>query len=154
MQLYTLPPPISMVTCRVTEPIRVQPFSRNTMYGFMGMCEHTALRSCEPIQGFNVRVNVDFLMESMENGAVGLLVNDLCYVSREDGSFDDGGQTPLSSTATRREYESSGSRIVVNLGEGVTNFTYNVIGLEEDDPFFIEITVIHDYGEQSKLIFF
>ena len=123
------------------------------MYGFMGTCEHTALRYCDPIPGFNVRVNVDFLTESMENGAVGLLVNDLRYVSREDGSFDDGDHTPISSTATRREYESSSSRIVVNLGMGVTNFTYNVIGLEEDDPFFIEIAVIHVYGESSKLIF-
>ena len=118
------------------------------MYGFMGTCEHTALRFCDLIPGFNVRVNVDFLTESMENGAVGLLVNDLRYVSREDGSFDDGGQTPLpSSTTTHKEYKSSDSRIVVNLGEGMTNITYSIIDLPEDDPLFIEITVVHVYGE-------
>ena len=83
----------------------------------------------------------------MENGAVGLLVNNLHYISREDGSFDVGGQTPLSSTTTHREYESSGSRIVVSLGEGMNNITYSVINLPEDDPFFIEITVVHVYGE-------
>ena len=49
-------------------------------------------------------MTVDFLIESMENGAVGFHVNDLRYISREDGSFDDGGQTPISSSALRREY--------------------------------------------------
>lgn len=119
------------------------------MYGFMGTCEHTALSSCDDIPGFNIRVTVDFLTESMENGAVGLLVNDLRYVSREDGTFDDGDQTPISSSPTRSEYFSSPHQTVVNFGAGVTNITYNIVDLEPENPLFIEITIIHVYGKLS-----
>ena len=58
-------------------------YSMSSMYRFMGTCEHVATSLCESVPGFDVQVTVDFLTESMENGAVGLHVDDVCYVSRE-----------------------------------------------------------------------
>ena len=113
----------------------------------MGTCEHIALSSCDDVPGYDVRVTVDFLTESMENGAVGLLVNDLRYVSREDGTYDDGGQTPISSDSTQREYLSGLNRVVVEFGNGVTNITYNFLNFDTTDRGYIAIRVVHSYGK-------
>ena len=145
----TEPEPVEEITCRITEPLRVMPFERTTMYGFMGTCEHIAVSSCEPVPGFDVRVTVDFLTESMENGAVGLLVNDLRYVSREDGFFDDGGQSPIPSTPTHREYSATPStRVIVDFGEGMTNITFDV-DTDPNDPLDIDIEIVHVYGKDT-----
>ena len=145
----TEPVPVEDITCRITEPLRVMPFERTTMYGFMGTCEHIAVSSCEPVPGFDVRVTVDFLTESMENGAVGLLVNDLRYVSREDGFFDDGGQTHISPTSTRREYSATPpTSVIVDFGEGMTNITFD-IDTDPNDPLDIDIGIVHVYGKDT-----
>ena len=142
-----VPPPDSMI-CQITEPLRVKPFSINSMYGFMGTCEHVAFSSCQSDDEFNVRVTVDFLTESLENGAVGLHVNDLRFVSREDGSFDDGGQTPLvGSTTTSRQYTPTpSSRVDVDIGENVTSIVYTVTDVQPSHPSFIEIVIVHTHG--------
>ena len=117
------------------------------MYGFAGTCEHIAVSPCEPIPGSDVRVTVDFLTESMENGAVGLLINDLRYVSREDGSFDDGGQTPTESTPDRRQYSATDTiRVSVSFGSGMTNITFNV-ETDPNDPLDTDIEIVHTYGK-------
>lgn len=115
----------------------------NNMYGFLGTCEHVATSLCDPVDGYDVRVTVDFLTQSMENGAVGLLVNDFRYVSREDGSFDDGGQTdPTFPVSGRREYEAtSPTRVIVDFGENMTNITFFPGGALD-----AEIMIIHVYG--------
>jgi hypothetical protein len=113
------------------------------MYGFMGTCEHIATSPCETIPGFDIRVTVDFLTETLENGAVGLHVNNLRYVSREDGSFDDGGQTPLSSSSSSAEYAPTGDTLVlVSFGEGQTNITF-----DSTVPLGVTIEIIHTYGK-------
>ena len=135
------------LTCRITEPLRVQTYSTSTMYGFMGTCEHVATSLCDAVDGYDVRVTVDFLTESMENGAVGLHVNDLRYVSREDGSFDDGGQTPLSSSLSSAEYAPAGdTRVRVSMGQGQTNITFDSNTLPSD-LLDIDIDVIHNWGK-------
>ena len=122
------------------------------MYGFMGTCEHIATSPCETIPGFDVRVTVDFLTESLENGAVGLHVNNLRYVSREDGSFDDGGQTPISSTPTNHEYAATGSTLVrISFGQGQTNITFDS-NTDPSDPLNTIIEIIHTYSK-NKLKF-
>ena len=136
------------MTCRITEPQRVQTYSFSSTYGFIDVCEHIATSLCEPVEGYDVRVTVDFLTETMDNGAVGLHVNNFRYVSREDGSFDasvdDREQTPLSSsTADRLEYDATTpTRVVVERGQGVTNITFfpgNVLDAE--------ISIVHTYGK-------
>lgn len=116
------------------------------MYGFMGTCEHIATSSCETIQGFDVRVTVDFLTESLGNGAVGLHVNNSRYVSREDGSYDDGGQTPVPITLTSHEYAATGSTLVrVSFGTEQTNITYT----DPRDPLVTIIEIVHTYGKNN-----
>ena len=118
-------------------------YSMSSMYGFMGTCEHIATSLCESVPGFDVRVTVDFLTESMENGAVGLHVNDLRYISREDGTFDDGGQTPTSSSASRRKYDAtSPTQVVVEFVDGMTN-----INLIPNGALDAEIQIVHVYGK-------
>ena len=119
------------------------------MYGFMGTCEHIATSPCETIPGFDVRVTVDFLTESLENGAVGLHVNNFCYVSREDGSFDDGEQTPLSATPSSAEYTAAGdTRVRVSFGQGQTNITFDS-NTDPSDPLDAIIEIVHTYGKNK-----
>ena len=130
----------------------MQPFSGNTKYNFMGPCEHTALSSCNPIPFFDVRVTVDFLTESLENGAVGLHVNDLRYVSREDGTFDDGGQIPQMSTTSSRVYAATDPTMVfVSFGSGQTNITFDS-NTDASDPLDSEIEIIHNWGKYVSIV--
>ena len=120
------------------------------MYDFMGTCEHIATSACNAIPGFDVRVTVDFLTESLENGAVGLHVNDLRYVSREDGTFDDGGQIPLFSDASSRVYAAADPIMVfVNFSWGQTNITFDS-NTKASNPLDSEIEVVHTYGKEIK----
>ena len=128
----------------------MQPFVSTSMYGFMGVCEHIAVSVCESIPGFDVQVTVDFLTGSMENGAVGLHVNELRYVSREDGTFDDGGQTPLSSTPSNREYAAADpTRVLVSFGQGVTNITFDS-NTDASDPLDTDIEIVHTWGKHAS----
>ena len=114
----------------------------------MGTCEYTAVSSCNAIPGFDVRVTVDYISETLENGAVGLHVNNLRYVSREDGSFDDGGQTPLSSTPSNAEYFADGGTLVrVSIGPGQTNITFDS-NTPSSDPLDTDIYIIHNWGNK------
>ena len=143
-------PPSDFITCRINEFMQVQPFTRTTEYRFNGMCEHIAASPCETIEGFDVRVTVDFLTGSMENGAVGLHVNEFRYVSREDGSFDDGGQTPVSSTPTSSEYEATPpTRVSVSFGQGMTNITFDS-NTDATDPLDTDIEIVHIYGKYTS----
>ena len=113
----------------------------------MGTCEYTAVSSCNAIPGFDVRVTVDYISETLENGAVGLHVNNLRYVSREDGSFDDGGQTPQSSTPSFDEYSADGGTLVrVSMGPGQTNITFDS-NTTSSDPLDTDIDIIHNWGK-------
>ena len=137
-----------MFTCRITEPQRVQTytFPPTSTYGFIDVCEHIATSLCNPVDGFDVRVTVDFLTETMDNGAVGLLINDLRYVSREDGTFDAGNQVPTTSSPVQREYLATApTRVVVDFSQGVTNITFLPGGAALD----AEITIIHTYGKPA-----
>ena len=121
------------------------------MYGFMGTCEHIATSPCETstILGFDVRVTVDFLTESLENGAVGLHVNNLRYVSREDGTFDDGEQISLSSSSSSAEYAAAGdTRVRISFGQGQTNITFDS-NTDPSDPLDTIIEIVHNYGKNK-----
>ena len=145
--------PDFIIFCKITEPLSVQTFRKSTKYGFMGTCEHVAVSSCLPIAGFDIQVTVDFITESMEIGAVGLHVNDLRYVSREDGSFDDGSQTPQSSTSTHREYLlDPGVEVIVDFGLGVTNITFDTGTKISGDSFDLDIQIVHIYGNNETQV--
>ena len=109
----------------------------------MGTCEHVATSLCDAVDGYDVQVTVDFLTQSMENGAVGLHVNDLRYVSREDGSFDDGDQNVATVNGRRMYDATSPTRVVVDFfGENMTN----VITFFPGGALDAEIEIIHVYG--------
>ena len=129
-------------TCEIVETLQVRTFSQSSAYRFTGTCEHIATSFCESVPGLDVRVTIDFLTDSEENGAVGLHINDLRYVSREDGTFDDGDQTPSLSSSTRYEYEATS--VVVNQGDGMTNITYSPSGAPVN-----EIEILHTYGKKK-----
>ena len=114
----------------------------------MGTCEYVATSSCNAIEGFDVRVTVDYISETLENGAVGLHVNELRYVSREDGSFDDGGQIPLSSIpSVSAEYAATGdTRVHVSMGAGQTNVTFDS-NTPANDPLDTDINIVHNWGK-------
>ena len=135
-------PPGDKITCEILETLRVRAYTHMSAYSFLGTCEHIATSFCDSVPGLDVQVTVDFLTETMENGAVGLHVNDLRYVSREDGSYDDGDQTPSVTMSTRYEY--ADTSVVVERGSGMTNITYRPSGAPVS-----EIEIIHNYGKKT-----
>ena len=147
-----LVPPIDTMTCRIDEILQVQPFTRTSDFRFMGICEYTALSSCNSIPEFDVRVTVDYITETLENGAIGLHVNNFRYVSREDGSFDDGGQTPTSSTASSSEYTATAPTLVrVSFGSAQTNITFDS-NTAASDPLDTDIEIIHNWGKYATIL--
>ena len=146
-------PPVDTMTCRIDEILQVQPFTRTSDYRFMGICEYTAFSSCNPISGFDVRVTVDYITETLENGAVGLHVNNFRYVSREDGTFDDGGQTPISSTPSSFDiYAATAPTLVrVSRGSGQTNITFDS-NTTANDPLDTDIEIIHNWGKYATIL--
>ena len=120
----------------------------------MGTCEYVAASSCNNIPGFDVRVTVDYISETLENGAVGLHVNNLRSVSREDGSFDDGGQTPLTSSSFEAEYVPTGdTRVRVSLGTGQTNITFDS-NTPASDPLDTDIYIVHNWGKYKSVLYY
>ena len=116
----------------------------------MGICEYTALSSCNAIPGFDVRVTVDYITETLENGAVGLHVNNFRYVSREDGSFDDGGQTPIPGLSTFIYAPAGDTRVRVSLGQGQTNISFDS-NTPASDPLDTDIEIIHNWGKHTTV---
>lgn len=130
------------VSCKIFEPLQVQPFAQSVSYGFKGTCEHVALSLCEGSSSASIRfgVTVDFLTESMENGAVGLFVNNSHWISREDSSFDDGNLEPqtsqIANDVTRHTYIAG---VVVELYSNQTIITFSASN--------IEVVITHNHGK-------
>ena len=128
--------------CTIFEPLQVQPFNQSVSYRFKGTCEHIALSLCESTSTSpKFSVNVDFLSESMENGAVGFILGDLSWISREDGSYDDGGNEILTSQVedgfTRYVYSDG---VVVELSANLTIIKFSSSDIDE-------VTIAHYYGK-------
>lgn len=124
----------------------MQPFARSVSYRFKGTCEHTALSLCETsLTSVKFSVTVDFLTESMENGAVGLFLNDKHWISKEDGTFDDGDLEPhiteLANDVVRQSYNRT--RVVTELHSNKTIITFST----SDST---EISIAHNYGKNLR----
>ena len=131
---------ISVVTateCTISEPLMVSPFTSAASFSFRGVCELTALTSCNGTEpGFAVRV--DFLSDSEANGAVGVLMGqDQRWISREDGSFF--SDVPPAPSGNPGVLEFPGSDITVTLNPAQST-TEIVVGGG------IQVTVVHKYG--------
>ena len=64
----------------------VWPFNATPSYSFGGTCELVAVKSCIGAkEGFIVRV--DFILDTLAKGAVGVYKDGFRRVSRDDGSF-------------------------------------------------------------------
>ena len=78
----------------------------------------------------------------MENGTVGLFLNNKHWISREDGAFDDGDLEPhtteLAKDITRQSYNNTG--VVTELHSNKTVITLGT-------PDGTEITIAHNYGK-------
>ena len=81
----------------------------------------------------------------MENGAVGLFLNNKHWISREDGTFDDSDleshTTPLANDITRQSYNSTG--VVAELHSNKTIIIFST-------PDGTEITIAHNYYSKNR----
>ena len=118
----------------------MRPFTQSVSYGFKGTCEHVALSLCDSLSATFV-VTVDFLTESMENGAIGVFLDDLHWISREDGSFDDGDlevQAIGRGDDFTRHIYSAGVEVDFHANRTVIKFRY---------PNAVEVVITHNYGK-------
>ena len=121
--------------CTISNPLMVSTFNVAVSYNFRGICEVVALTSCNGTEpGFAVRV--DFLT-SRQNGAVGIFMGELRWISLEDGSFSSNAVAAPSSDPNVLEYPASD--VTVTLNEAQSTTTIEVGGS-------IEVTVVHNYG--------
>ena len=72
IRLLSMVAEMPTTTCVVSEPMIVSPFTLSTSYTFMGSCERVLLQSCDSSINFTVRI--DFIADSMKNGAVGVFL--------------------------------------------------------------------------------
>ena len=118
----------------------VSPFNATPSYNFRGTCELIALQSCSGAEpGFAVRV--DFLSYSASNGAVGVYMHDLRWISREDGSFFSDVEASPSTDPNILEYPAHDIR--VTLDEAQKRIEIAVGGS-------IQVTVVHVYGGEGS----
>ena len=123
--------------CTIREPLMVSPFNATPSYNFRGTCELVALRSCSGAEpGFAVRV--DFLSDSDSNGAVGVYLDDLRWISREDGSFHSDVDADLPTTDPD-VLEFSAHNIEVTMSKTERRTRIEVGGS-------IQVSVLHIYG--------
>ena len=115
----------------------VSPFGDDNEYSFTGTCELIALMSCNGTEpGFAVRV--DFLGDSESNGAVGVFLGSLKWISREDGSFSSDIEAATSDTGNNiLEWPEHNIRVTTNGAESRREI--EVGGA-------IQVTVTHNYG--------
>lgn len=129
-------PLLAASLCTISEPLIVSPFNATLSYDFRGTCELTALMSCNGSEsGFAVRV--DFLSDSEANGAVGVFMGDLKWISREDGEFSSDVEADSSANQNVLEYPTHAIRVTLNEAE-----ERNVIEVGGS----IQVTVMHTYG--------
>jgi hypothetical protein len=119
----------------------VSPFNATPSYNFRGTCELIALTSCSGEESaFAVRV--DFIGHSVSNGAVGVYINGLRWISREDGSFfsDIEGSSPTDPNIL--EYPANDIQVMLNEAGMRTEIA---VGGS------IQVTVVHVYGGECAL---
>lgn len=123
--------------CTITDPLTVSPFNSSTSYNFRGTCEVVALRSCVNTKA-DFAIRVDFISDTMSNGAVGMYKDGLRWNSREDGSFFS-DITASSSSSDSNTLEFSDNAITVTLDATAMRTVIEVGG-------GIGVTVVHYYG--------
>ncbi len=117
-------------TCTISNPLMTSPFNSSTSFTFKGTCELIALSSCDISHPKYFRIAVDFLTDTLNNGAVGVFTNNFKWISREDGTFftDYEGLTNIIDEDTLHYVDSgitvqainSSTKIMVDNGIGVT----------------------------------
>ena len=74
-----------VVTCTVSSPLTISPFSETNTYRFTGACEHILVSPCnESLLDFEIRV--DFLSADLSNGRIGARYGDSLFIYTEDGT--------------------------------------------------------------------
>ena len=118
---FTVP---TTTACVIQDALRVSPFNATPSYQFRGSCELTAVTSCSGVPDFSVRV--DYLTETLDIGAVGVLKDGLVWTVREDRTIESSSsEVPVVSGNTTR-YESSAITITrgsedisISVGDGI-----------------------------------
>jgi hypothetical protein len=114
-------------------------------YSFNGICELIAVTSCDAqVPDFSVRV--DFRSEDDANGAIGVRIGNLRWVSRENGDFDStADEDASSSTADIFDYPDQNVTVILNS----TTQTNRIVVTGN-----IQVTVTHVYsGKLSMWIY-
>ena len=120
----------------------MSPFNSSTLYNFRGTCELIALMSCNETEpDFSVRV--DFLSNTASNGAVGVFLDGLSWISREDGSFSAEIDPTSSPDANTMLFSDNDVTVRMNASESRTEI--QVGGA-------IDVTVIHYYGGNRSMV--
>ncbi len=113
----------------------VSPFNSDTGFNFRGVCELTALMSCNVTEpGFAVRV--DFLTDTEANGAVGVFIGDLRWIGHENGSFFSDVEAAPSTDPSILEYPGNNIRVLLNAAENT-----NEIEVGGN----VQVTIVHKY---------
>ena len=144
--MYTFPPAVSS-QCSIAEPLTVSPFNASTSYNFLGSCELIALMSCNGTEpDFSVRV--DFISSDDSNGAVGVFLDGLSWISREDGSFS--AEIDPTSMPDANTMLFSDNDVTVRMNASASRTEIQVGGA-------IDVTVMHNYGgneDNPHLLYF
>ena len=133
---------LTAAVCTIREPLMVSPFNATPSYNFRGTCELIALQSCSGAEpGFAVRV--DFLNGSDANGAVGVFMDGLRWISMEDGSFiSNVTHTPAPNMSVLQFPDHN-----INVTLDTASMT-NRIAVGGS----IGVTVVHVYGGEQKYL--
>ena len=117
----------------------VRPFNATPSYSFGGTCELVAVKSCVGAEeGFTVRV--DFILDTLANGAVGVYKDGFRWVSREDGSFLTTSEEVPNEDEGAMYFETSDITVLLNESSKINTI---IVG----DGILVDI--IHSYGGKN-----
>lgn len=138
MVSYCSPSVRSVTICSVTEPLIVSPFQSSMNYNFRGSCEHVIVSACDGSP--DLRITVDFLADTLQNGRIGASYNGRMYVSREDGTVTVDSNTEVISM--------SGS---ITVYQGNVVVTRDIINNKTTIDFRgLGVTIVHQLGQDPS----
>ena len=116
----------------------MSPFQISTNYSFRGSCEHVIFSVCDGSP--DLRITVDFLSDTLQNGRIGASHMGRMYVSREDGTVSIDSNTEVISM--------SGSTMIYQGNVAITRDTAaNKTTIEFQD---LGVTIVHQLGQDPS----
>ncbi len=104
---------IGTPACVIQDTLRVRPFNSGPGYQFRGTCEVTALQSCNGSRP-DFAVRVDYLSDTFDLGAIGILKDGFVWTVREDRTVLTTSTETPSVTGSTSTYVRSDVRVTRN----------------------------------------